>query len=85
MPDAPQIKSPPRNELTALAGINERVMRYLEGLSSAITDTRTQTGTGSPEGVTKSNSSRLYIDLATGDLYKNTASTYGSITGWALV
>lgn len=85
MPNAPEVKAPPRGELAAIEGINERVMRYLEALSLGVNDARMQTGTGSPVGVVRSNSSRLYMDISTGDLYKNTSATYGDTVGWVLV
>ena len=85
MPNAPEIKSPPRGELAAIGGINERVMRYLEALSLGVNDARMQTGSGSPEGVVRANSSRLYMDIDIGALYKNTAAGYGETTGWVLV
>lgn len=85
MPSAPEIKSPPRNELSAIDGINERVMRYLESLSYGINDARMLTGAGSPAGTVRANSSRLYMNLDNGDLYKNTSADYGDTAGWVLV
>lgn len=85
MPNAPQIIVPPRNELSAIQGVNERIVRYLEFLSQGVNDARMLTGTGSPEGVVSANSSRLYMDLENGNLYKNTNPEYGINTGWVLV
>lgn len=79
------LKSPPRNELAAIGGINERVIRYLEQLSNAVSDATMQTGSGSPVGVVMANNSRLYMDLTTGDVYKNTSPNYGDKTAWSLL
>lgn len=81
----PDLKAPPRGELSAINGINERVVRYLEQLSNAAADATMQTGSGSPVGVVNANSSRLYMDLSTGDVYKNTSPDYGNNTAWALL
>lgn len=76
---------PPRNELQAISGINERIVRYLEALSSAVSDATMLTGNGSPVGVVSANSSRLYMDLQTGDVYKNTSPDYGNNAAWVLL
>lgn len=73
-------KAPPRTELSAIAGINERVVRYLESLSTAIQDATMLTGNGAPS--VPANNSRLYLDIDTGIVYVNTDPEYGSITGW---
>lgn len=79
------VKAPPRSELSAINGINERVVRYLEQLSIAAADATMLTGSGSPVGVVNANRSRLYMDLATGDVYKNTSPDYGNNSAWALL
>lgn len=81
----PDLKAPPRGELSAISGINERVVRYLEQLSNTAADATMLTGSGSPVGVVNANSSRLYMDLTTGDVYKNTSPDYGNNTAWALL
>jgi hypothetical protein len=78
-------KAPPRNELSAIGGINERVVRYLESLSSAIQDATIQEGSGTPNNSVEANRSRMYLDLDSGDLYVNTSPEYGSKTGWQVV
>lgn len=81
---SPLIQSPPRNELTSIDGINERTVRYLESLYSSIKDATMLTGSGNPDGI-PANSSRLYMDLDNGNLYKNTDVEYGSAGGWVLI
>lgn len=81
----PDLKAPPRGELAAINGINERVVRYLEQLSNAVADATMLTGNGSPVDVVNANSSRLYMDLTTGDVYKNTSPDYGNNSAWALL
>lgn len=81
----PDLKAPPRRELSAINGINDRVVRYLEQLSNAVADATMQTGSGSPVGVVNANSSRLYMDLTTGDVYKNTSPDYGNNSAWVLL
>ena len=76
---------PPRNEIQAINGINERVVRYLESLSLSATDATMLTGDGSPVGVVNANSSRLYMDLKSGDVYKNTSPDYGNNSAWVLL
>ena len=80
---SPLTQSPPRNELSAIDGINERTVRYLESLYASIKDATMITGLGPPTNV-PANSSRLYMNLDNGDLYKNTAIEYGSVGGWVL-
>ncbi len=74
-----------RQDLQQLDGINERTIRYLESLASGIDSCATLTGQGSPEGVVNANRSRLYMDLATGALYKNTNAADDQSTGWIIV
>jgi len=81
----PSIPVPPRKELAAIAGINERTVRYMENLSIAVADATMKTGDGPPNNVVEANSSRLYLDLASGVLYVNTSSEYGSKTDWRIV
>lgn len=76
---------PQRNELQSIVGINERVVRYLEDLSKAAADATMLTGAGVPTNVVAANGSRLYMDLSTGDVWKNTDPETGSKTGWALL
>lgn len=81
----PSASAPPRKELAAIAGINERTVRYMENLSLAVADATMKTGDGPPTNVVEANSSRLYLDLANGVLYVNTSEEYGSKTGWQVV
>jgi hypothetical protein len=81
----PNLPVPQRNELQAIAGINERTVRYLEDLSKAIADATMLTGEGVPNNVVAANSSRLYMDLSSGDVWKNTSLESGSKTGWSLL
>lgn len=81
----PSIPVPPRKELAAISGINERTVRYMENLSIAVADATMKTGDGPPNNVVEANSSRLYLDLASGVLYVNKSSEYGSKTDWQAV
>lgn len=80
----PKLAAPPRNELSALSGSNERIVRYLEALAPALEDLVTLTGSGAPAGV-PANRSRLYIDIDNNILYMNTDPEYGASTGWVAV
>lgn len=79
----PTTPAPPRNELAAIAGVNERIIRYLENLSQVAQDATMITGEGPP--IVAANSSRLYLDLANNQLYVNTSPDYGSTSGWQVV
>jgi hypothetical protein len=79
----PTTPAPPRNELVSIAGINERIVSYLENLSRVAQDATMITGEGPP--TVAANSSRLYLDLANNQLYVNTSPEYGSTTGWQVV
>ena len=81
----PSIPVPPRKELAAIAGINDRTVRYMENLSLAVADATMKTGEGPPNNAVEANSSRLYLDLASGVLYVNKSSEYGSKTDWQAV
>jgi hypothetical protein len=81
----PSIPVPPRKELAAIAGINDRTVRYMENLSLAVADATMKTGDGPPNNAVEANSSRLYLDLASGVLYVNKSSEYGSKTDWQAV
>lgn len=85
MRDATPVTAPRRADLSALLGSTERVIKYLEALGDAINDARMLTGEGPPEGVIQANSSRLYVDILTSTLYKNTNPEYGQKTGWSAV
>lgn len=79
----PSPKAPPRNEIAALAGINERTIRYFEEIAAYLTDLTPLQGSGAPTGL-KANASRLYVDVVGGALYVNTNPAYGATTGWVL-
>lgn len=81
----PDLIAPPRSDLSSIQGINERTVRYLEQLSNAVADATMLTGNGSPAGVVSANRSRLYMDLQTGDVYKNTSPDYGNSSAWVLL
>ena len=81
----PSIPVPPRKEIAAIAGINERTVRYMENLSLAVADATMKTGGGPPNNAVEANSSRLYLDITSGVLYVNTSSEYGSKTDWRIV
>jgi hypothetical protein len=63
---------------------NPRLIRFWEGLQSAINDVATLDGTVDPEAVVKANASRMYVNTVTGKLWVNRAAAYGSLTGWVL-
>lgn len=73
-----------RTDLSQIQGINERTIRYLEGLPGAVSDSTPLTGNGPPNGVVNANSTRLYIDLSAIKIWVNTAEAYGQNTGWVI-
>lgn len=73
-----------RSDLASIVGLNERSLRYLEGLSAAIDDIVPLSGNGPPVSV-KANRSRQYIDLDDSRLWINVAPGYGDDQLWVAV